>query len=248
MSKTTRDAREMEPPRPPDSSTPGAQSGTVQSDFHEFALKVAHDLREPLRSVGVYCQLLANRRDESSEEESKLYLGYILDGVERAQALLVAMVEYASLDEPKRMAPVDMNAVFWEGLKRAQLTQADITHDQLPSATGELETLAKVMAHLLDNALKYNRSPNATAHVSARRNPDAAEWIFSVRDNGAGIDPAHHERIFALFKRLHGRDYPGIGLGLSYARRALEPMGGRIWVESQPGAGATFYFTLPAAD
>ena len=121
-----------------------------------------------------------------------------------------------------------------------------ITHDPLPLVIGDFDVLTKLLRHLLENAGKFNSNPTPTAHVSAMR--QNGEWLFSVRDNGPGIDPAHQERIFGLFKRLHGREFRGSGLGLSFARRAVEWHGGRIWVESKPGEGSTFYFTLPASD
>ncbi len=216
---------------------------------------VSHDLREPLRTVGTYCELLSLREplDQTSGngDDSALLVRYILDAVDRAQLLLTGMVEYADAEPEKRgVVPVDMEAVFLEASRRVEPVpgreSAAITHDPLPTVLGNFETLTKLLRHLLDNAVKFNPNSGASVHVSAARKDH--DWLFSVKDNGPGIEPAHQERIFGLFKRLHGREFRGSGLGLSFARRALEWLGGRIWVESKPGEGSTFYFTLPSID
>ena len=218
------------------------------ADFQEFVSRVSHDLREPLRTVGSYCQLLAAKGAGHADEDAELYMRYILDGVQRAQSLLAAMVEYATAEPEKRHPTrVDMNAVYFEAARRLKPPpDAAITHDPLPTVIADFDPLAKVMQHLLENAIKFAARPDPKVHVSAR--PENYDWIVSVQDNGPGIDPAHFEKIFGLFRRLHGRDVPGKGLGLAFARRALESLGGRIWVESIPGQGATFSFSLPSAD
>lgn len=218
------------------------------TDFQEFVSRVSHDLREPLRTIASYSQLLANRNPNPGDEDSELFFRYILDAVDRAQSLLAAMVEYATA-EPERPHPtrVDMNSVAFEALRRIQVPEGGtVTQDQLPAVVGDFDPLAKVLQHLIGNAIKFAGRPDPQIHLAARE--EGADVIFSVRDNGPGIEPAHFERIFGLFRRLHGRDIPGNGLGLAYARRAIESLGGRIWVESQPGGGSTFLFTLPAAD
>ncbi len=220
----------------------------ANADFQEFVARVSHDLREPLRTISSYSQLLSARNAGQSDEESALFMRYILDAVDRAQSLLGAMVEYASAEpEKRRLTNVDLNAVFFEASQRVSPPPgASITHDPLPSVSGDFDPLAKVMQHLLDNAVKFAGRPDPKVHVSARA--EGYDWIVSVRDNGPGIDPSHFERVFGLFRRLHGRDIPGNGLGLAFARKAIESLGGRIWVESKPGEGATFLFSLPAAD
>jgi signal transduction histidine kinase len=157
------------------------------------------------------------------------------------------MVEYGSAEPEKRHPTrVDMNTVFFETTRRLNAPPGAIDCEELPAIIGDFDTLAKVMQHLLDNAIKFAARPDPKVHLSARA--DGYDWIFSVRDNGPGIDPAHFDRIFGLFRRLHGREVPGNGLGLAFARKAIESLGGRIWVESKPGEGSTFLFTLPAAD
>jgi signal transduction histidine kinase len=233
-----------------------------KADLQEFVSMVSHDLREPLRTVGMYCELLssrmpatpdtgANQGESANGDEADLFRRYILDAVDRAQTLLTGMVEYADAEpEKRRPMPVEMEAVYWEAERRLDPAPGSeppaLSHDPLPTVSGDFDTLTKLLRHLLDNAVKFNPKAKRCAHVSAKQT--GGEWLFSVRDNGPGIEAAHRERIFGLFKRLHGRDVRGSGLGLAYAQRAVEWHGGRIWVESTPGEGSTFYFTLPAVD
>ncbi len=218
----------------------------LRADFQEFTARVSHDLREPLRAIAVYSQLISAK--DAGEEDAKLYLDYIQDAVERTQILLTSMIEYAAVQaEPIRLVRVDMNAVYAEALRRmAPAPHAVITSDPLPEVAGDFDLLSKTLRHLLDNAIKFAGRPDPQVRVSARRDGDG--WIISVRDNGPGIEPAHHEKIFGLFRRLHGREFPGTGLGLAFARGVVDALGGRIWVESAPGQGSVFLFTLPAAD
>jgi signal transduction histidine kinase len=116
----------------------------------------------------------------------------------------------------------------------------------LPQVFGDFELLTKVLYHLTRNAIQYCGTPSPRVHISSRR--EGLHWVFSVKDNGPGIDPAFHDRIFGVFKRLQGKEHPGSGLGLAFCKKAIEWHGGRIWTESTPGEGATFYFTLPPAD
>jgi light-regulated signal transduction histidine kinase (bacteriophytochrome) len=143
-----------------------------------------------------------------------------------------------------------MEAVLSQALLLADKQIAEraaiVSHDPLPPVTGDFETLAKVLHHLIRNAVEYCGAPAPSVHVSSRR--EGSEWVFSVRDNGPGIDPAFQGRIFGVFKRLHGKEHPGNGLGLAFCKKAIEWRGGRMWMESAPGAGSTFYFTLPPAD
>lgn len=218
----------------------------VNADFQEFATRIAHDLREPLRTVSSYCQLLANRFGNAEDEDAALFLRYIHDAVDRAQTLMAGVVEYSTIDADKRRpTAVDLNAVFSEAARRAG---QDHVHKEgkLPRVIGEYDLLVNVMRHLFDNAVKFAQRPDVSIDVSARREGD--DWVIAVRDNGPGIDPAHHERVFGFFRRLHGRDYPGAGLGLSYCRKAIDSLGGRLWLESKPGEGSTFLFSLPEAD
>jgi len=142
-----------------------------------------------------------------------------------------------------------MEVVLRQALLRAdkQITErnAVVTHDPLPAVTGDFETLARVLHHLIRNAIEYCATPSPRVHISSRRVD--SDWVFSVADNGPGIDSAFQGRVFEVFKRLHGKDHPGNGLGLAFCKKAIEWHGGRMWLESTPGAGSTFYFTLPAS-
>lgn len=223
----------------------------TREDFEEFILNAAHDLREPLRAVNVYCELLTRKTTEHPDPEADEFRRHILEGTGKIQALIAAMGEYATADARSRyFMHVDMNEVFREagGSAHFQSGQrvAVVTSDPLPVVRGDFDKLVKVARHLLENAEKYCEEAESRTHVSSRR--AGADWLFSVRDNGPGIESAYHQQIFAPFKRLHGGKYAGCGLGLSFCRKAVESHGGRIWVESKPGEGSTFCFTLPSED
>jgi light-regulated signal transduction histidine kinase (bacteriophytochrome) len=223
----------------------------ANAGFDDFVLNAAHDLREPLRTISAYCELLAGKDIGHNVAEAEQFRRYILEGVTRIQALIADMAEYATAESDSRyFLTVDMNEVFAEasahtGLKAGQPV-ADVTRDPLPAVTGDFVKLVKVARHLLDNAARYCEKAEPRTHVTSRR--EGSDWLFIVRDNGPGIDAAYHQRIFEPFKRLQGRHYSGSGLGLTFCRKAIESHGGRIWVESGLREGSTFCFTLPAAD
>ena len=220
-------------------------------DFEEFISMAAHNLREPLRVVASYAQLMAETYSGRLDSDADSHLSTMQDGVRSMQSLLTDMVEYWATDPAdSQPSPTDMEAALRQALlvTDKQLTEAGatVTHDPLPAVTGQFEILTKVLRHLIGNAVKFRGATPPRIHVSSRR--EDLEYVFSVEDNGPGIDPAFRERIFDVFKRLHGKEFPGTGLGLAFCRKAIERQGGRMWVESKIGAGATFYFTLPAAD
>jgi chemotaxis family two-component system sensor kinase Cph1 len=167
------------------------------------------------------------------------------------QSLLADVVDYwaAGVGE-RRDSRTDMEAVLRQAIlamdKRIAERGAVVTHDPLPAVTGDFETLTKVLQHLIGNAIEYCGAPPPRVHISSRRQDH--DWMFSVTDNGPGIEPAFQSRVFEPFKRLHGKEHPGNGLGLAFCKKAIEWQGGRIWMESMPGGGSTFYFTLPAAE
>jgi light-regulated signal transduction histidine kinase (bacteriophytochrome) len=221
----------------------------TQEEFQDFMLNVVHDLREPLRTVNAYCELLA-KKSGASDPETDQFRRYIMDGTSKIQALLAGMVDYAGAGSASRyVVRLDSNDVFREAAASVQTSpgcpSALISHDPLPMVRGDFEKLVKVFRHLLENGSKYCEAAEPKIHVSSRR--DGSAWLFLIQDNGPGIDGAYHQRIFAPFKRLHGRKIPGIGLGLAFCQKAVESLGGRIWVEST-GQGSTFCFTLPAAE
>jgi light-regulated signal transduction histidine kinase (bacteriophytochrome) len=227
------------------------QLDRANAEFEEFVSTAVHDLREPLRGVASYSQLLAETCAGGLDSEAGTILGHIQENAARMQSLLAAIVDYWALGTGDgQTARTDMDAVLLQALlfkdKLIAERSATVTHDPLPAVTGDFGMLAKVLRHLIRNAIEYCGPSDPHVHISARREHD--EWIISVQDNGPGIDPAFQDRIFWAFKRLHGKEYPGNGLGLAFCKKAIEWHGGRMWVESVPGAGSTFYFTLPPAD
>jgi len=221
----------------------------LEAEFEEFVSVAAHNLREPLRDVASFSQLMAETYAGRLDSDAGELLERIGQGAARMQSVLADMVAYAAVGAgERRLVPTDMEAVLSQALLCAdrQIVErnAIVTHDPLPEIGGDFETLTKVLHHLTRNAIEYCDATPPRVHVSSRlADPDQ---IFSVRDNGPGIEAAYHDRVFGAFKRLHGREYPGNGLGLAYCRKGIEALGGRIWLESMPGAGSTFYFALPA--
>ncbi len=165
------------------------------------------------------------------------------------QELLADLLMYTQVDDAaSETESVNLNKVLekeTENLKTAiEETKAVVTHDELPTVRGHEAHFLQIFQNLISNAVKYRAARPPRVHVAARQTEDV--WLFSVADNGMGIDPAYHQTIFGVFKRLHGREVPGTGIGLAICQRAVERYGGRIWVESQIDRGSTFYFTLPA--
>ena len=220
----------------------------ANGDFEKFVSIAAHHLRESLRDVAANSQLMAESHAGRLDSDADRCLRHIREGVARMQSLLSDMVEYAVTDTRDRQpSRTDMEAVLLLSMdKQLNDGSAVVTHDLLPVVMGDAETLTKVLRHLIGNAVKYCGTRQPRVHISSKRRD--GEWVFSVRDNGPGIDPAFHSRIFGVFKRLHGKESPGTGLGLAFCKKAIQCHGGRIWVESTPGEGSTFYFTLPPAD
>ena len=221
------------------------------ADFEEFISVTAHNLRESLRDVAAFSQLLGENRAGRLDSDSGMFIARIREGAASAQALLADVVDYWATGTGERQSsPTDMEAVLRQALclVEKQITErgAVVTHDALPMAYGDSEILAKVLHHLVRNAIEYCEDPVPRVHISSKR--VEFNWVFSVADNGPGIDAAYHDRIFGAFKRLHGKERPGNGLGLAFCKKAIEWHGGAMWVESTPGAGSTFFFTLHPAD
>jgi light-regulated signal transduction histidine kinase (bacteriophytochrome) len=202
--------------------------------------------------VASYSQLLTRTNEGKLDEDTHLFLRYILNGVDRMRTLIRDLLEFSQHTGAEYPEPtaVDCNAVLRLALQNLEFNvtdrQASITFDGLPVVLGHEIRLLQVFQNLISNALKYcERRPEIA--ISARR--DGAFWVLAVQDNGIGIAVEHQERIFGLFHRLHTREqYPGTGIGLATCQRIVEQYGGRIWVESSPGAGSTFYFTAPATE
>ena len=227
------------------------QLDRVNAEVEEFVSMAAHNLRESLRDVASFSQLLAETYAGRLDSDAGVFLERIQDGAARMQSLLADMVDYWATDTGDRQpSQTDMEAVLRQALlstdKQIAERGAIVTHDPLPPVRGDFEILTKVLHHLVRNAVEYCGTPPPRIHISSKR--EDLEWVFSVQDNGPGIDPAFQGRIFGVFKRLHGREHAGSGLGLAFCKKAIGWHGGRIWMESTPGEGATFFFTLPPAD
>lgn len=223
---------------------------TKQKELQQFANIVAHDLQEPLRGVDGLCKLLQQKyRGKQLDSQADEYMDLIVDGTKRMQTLIDDLLDYSRVDrEDQRLQPVDCVPVFDQAINnlRAAIeeSQATVSHDGLPTVTANGSQLVQLFQNLIGNAVKYRGDATPEIHVMAESKPD--EVLFSVRDNGIGIDPKYSERVFQIFRRLHGRDeYSGTGIGLAICKKIVELHDGRIWVESQPGQGSTFLFTIP---
>ena len=227
--------------------------GQLNDDLKHFAYAASHDLQEPLRMVTSYTQLLAREYRSKLGKDADQFIGYAVEGAQRMEDLLKGMREYwqASERAEEHHAAVDCNEVLEKTLLNLQKTITDsgavVTHKPLPIIGAEEVALVQLFQNLIGNAIKYRSKKPPQVDISAAKN-GKEEWVFSVKDNGIGIDPQHAEKIFGMFNRLNGRKYPGSGIGLAICRKVVERLGGRIWVESEKGRGADFKFTLPFKD
>ena len=221
-------------------------------ELQRFAYTVSHDLQEPLRTVRSYAELLSRRYSGQLDQDATEFLHFMMDGAGRMTQLLKDLLLYSQAGRPDRTAPEPTQSsamLQWALMNVDRLVKdsgATVTFDPLPMVHADQTQLSQVFQNLLGNSIKYRSEEPPQIHVSARRLDQMYE--FSISDNGIGVDPSHHERIFGVFKRLHGKDVPGTGIGLAICRKIIESHGGRIWIESEAGRGAIFKFTLPAVD
>ncbi|HWJ34828.1 MAG TPA: PAS domain S-box protein [Steroidobacteraceae bacterium] len=221
-------------------------------ELEQFAYIASHDLQEPLRMVASYTQLLAKRYHGRLDSDADEFIAYAVDGSNRMQQLIEDLLAYSRAGmDGRALQKISSDRSLQKALANLRLTIEEtgalVTHDSLPDITTDDTQLTQVFQNLVGNAIKYRSAEVPRIHVSAAAN-GGNEWIFSVRDNGLGIDPKYFARIFVLFQRLHGRDeFDGTGIGLAICKKMLERLGGRIWVESQPEQekGSTFHFALP---
>jgi len=218
-------------------------------ELQQFASVTSHDLKEPLRMVTMYLSLLEKRSSETLDDKSREYLVIARDGAERMAAMIDDLLAYSRVEsgEPKK-TPVHMDEALSTALTdlRAAIEEngALVTHDKLPTVTGDRSQIIMLLENLIGNAIKYRSEAAPQVYVSVRMGD--GEWIISVRDNGIGIAPEYADKLFKMFSRLHTRDeYPGTGIGLAVSRKIVERHHGRIWFESEPGKGTTFFFTMP---
>jgi PAS domain S-box-containing protein len=225
-----------------------AELSRSNAELEQFAYTASHDLAEPLRSISGFSQFLLADHSKQLDDEGREFLGYIVDGAARMRALIDALLEYSRVGrERPAFKPVRTDDLV-EGVVAAlhaaiRESGASIDSGPLPVVDADPRELARVFQNLIANAIKFRGSESPAIRVSAE--PVGDGWCFSVADNGIGVEPQYAERVFGMFKRLHGREvYPGTGIGLTIARRIVERHHGRIWVESAPAGGSVFKFTV----
>ncbi len=219
------------------------------AELEEFAYVASHDLQEPLRMVASYTQLLSRRYKGKLDEDADEFITFAVDGANRMQRLIKDLLEYSRVGtRGNEFDPVECEDVLHEAIANLEFaideSNAIITYDPLPTVRGDSTQLGQLLQNLIGNAIKFRQDTPPRIHIGVQ--PTENEWIFSVRDNGIGLNPQECDRIFVIFQRLHAREaYPGTGIGLAICKKIVERHGGQIWVESQVGQGSVFYFTIP---
>jgi len=219
-------------------------------ELEQFAYVASHDLQEPLRLVSAYTQLLLQRYRDKLDADADPIVRFINEGVNRMKQLIHDLLAYSRVSsQESAFSFTDAETVLDTVLCNLRMPirehEAVITHDPLPALLCDPSKLGQLFQNLIGNGLKFRGTEAPRIHVGARKTDDAAAWLFSVSDNGVGIDPEYFERIFVIFQRLHTRaKYPGTGIGLAICKRIVEHHGGKIWVNSGKGKGCTFYFTI----
>jgi PAS domain S-box-containing protein len=218
-------------------------------DLEQFAYVASHDLQEPLRMVASYTQLLAQRYQDQLDDRARKYINYAVDGAVRMQLLINDLLAYSRIGtRGKQLELTDAHAVLGEAINNLKMNideaKAIITNDELPKVRADASQFVQLFQNLISNAVKFREDERPHVHISAR--DEGREWLFSVRDNGIGIDRQHADKVFVIFQRLHTKEkYPGSGMGLAICKKIVDRHSGRIWFESEIGKGTTFYFTIP---
>ena len=223
-------------------------------DLEQFAFSASHDLQEPIRNVAIYSQLFNKRYAGKLDKQADKFLGYITEGAQRMGDLVSDLLAYtqAAATDNEVLKPVSTEDALRKVLSNLQgviqESNAQVTYDPLPAVGVKEVHLQQLLQNLIGNAIKY-RKDTEPPRIHAAAGMENGMWRFSIADNGIGIEPQFHDRVFGLFKRLHasGGKYPGTGIGLAICQKIVERYGGRIWLESEPDEGTTFYFTLPEA-
>ncbi|MFC4440309.1 ATP-binding protein [Halostagnicola sp. GCM10023398] len=218
--------------------------------LEHFAYAASHDLQEPLRMISSYLQLIENRYANELDEDGEEFLEYAIDGSKRMKEMIDGLLEYSRVNtQGKPLEPVDLNDIVTDARKNLEIqireSNADIECDELPRVNGDASQLRQLFQNLFSNAIEYSGDQPPRVDVFAERTGE--KWKLSVRDDGIGIDPKDQDHIFDVFERLHSHEeHAGTGIGLALCKRITERHDGEIWVDSEPGEGATFSFTLPA--
>jgi PAS domain S-box-containing protein len=221
-------------------------------ELERFAYVSSHDLQEPLRMVTLYSQLLERRYKDSLDSDADDFIEYIVENAKRMKQLIDDLLEYSRVtSQAREFVNVDLTRILDVVLSNLSIiimeNNAKVNHDSLPTVFADENQMLRVFQNLITNAIKFRGDKPPEINISSFKGEK--EWIFSVSDNGIGIKPEHQKQIFEVFKRLHTRDeYPGTGIGLSIVQKIIRHHDGRIWVESEPGNGTTFYFTIPFSD
>jgi light-regulated signal transduction histidine kinase (bacteriophytochrome) len=223
------------------------------AELEQFAYVASHDLQEPLRMVSSFLQLLQRRYAGELDETADEYIEYAVDGAKRMQVLIRDLLAYSRVGtRGKPFKPIDMNrtleVVLTDLGPALDDVDADVQAEPLPTISADETQMRQLLQNLIANAVKFRDDDPPEVRVSAEKvqADDEPTWRFAVADNGIGIDPQYEDRVFQIFQRLHTRDeYEGTGIGLAMCKKIVERHGGRIWFESEPGQGTTFYFTIP---
>ncbi|MGA3282644.1 MAG: PAS domain S-box protein [Smithella sp.] len=226
-----------------------AELARSNKDLEQFAYIASHDLQEPLRAVAGFMGILKKKYQDKLDDDARKYIDYAVEGAERMQTLINGLLAYSRVGtRGEDLKPMSMQTVFYTAINNLQVaideSKAVITHDELPDITADAAQMTQLQQNLIANAIKFCDKGLPEIHLIARR--EDQHWVFGIRDNGIGIETQYFERIFLIFQRLHTRNqYPGTGIGLALCKKIVERHAGRIWVESEPGCGSTFYFTIP---
>jgi light-regulated signal transduction histidine kinase (bacteriophytochrome) len=219
------------------------------SELEQFAYVASHDLQEPLRMVTSYTQLLEQRYKGKLDADADDFIRYAVDGATRMHRLIDDLLSYSRVNRRGNpFKPTEIELALDVALKNLEMlikeNDAVVTHDKLPEVMADDVQLVQLFQNLIGNAIKFHGKELPHVHISAQKYQET-QYLFSVQDNGIGIDPQYFDRLFKIFQRLHTKEeYPGTGIGLALTKRIVERHGGRIWLESQPGKGTTVYFTL----